>query len=88
MALGAIEAVNGAGKTPGEDILITGFDANDDAITAVGAGTMLMTVEQQPDLMGSIGVETALKLFNDESVDSEIPADVTVLDAEILEQRN
>ena len=88
MALGAIEAVNGANKTPGEDILITGFDANDDAVTAVGAGTMLMTVEQQPDLMGGIGVETALKLFNGESVDSEIPADVTVLDAEILESRN
>lgn len=88
MALGAIEAVNGANKTPGEDILITGFDANDDAIVAVGAGTMLMTVEQQPDLMGGIGVETALKLFKGESVDSEIPADVTVLDAEILESRN
>ena len=39
-------------------------------------------------LMGGIGVETALKLFNGESVDSEIPADVTVLDAEILESRN
>lgn len=88
MALGAIEAVNGANQTPGQDILITGFDANDDAIVAVGAGTMLMTVEQQPDLMGVIGVETALKLFNGESVDSEIPADVTVLDAEILESRN
>lgn len=88
MALGAIEAVNGANQTPGQDILITGFDANDDAIVAVGAGTMLMTVEQQPDLMGGIGVETALKLFNGESVDSEIPADVTVLDAEILESRN
>lgn len=87
MALGAIEAVNGSGSVAGEDILITGFDANDDAVNAVSDGTMLLTVEQQPDQMGAIGVETALSLFNDEAVDSEIPSDVTILDAEILENR-
>lgn len=87
MALGAIEAVNGANLTPGEDILITGFDANDDAITAVEEGTMLLTVEQRPDLMGGIAVETALSLFEGEDVDSEIPSDVTILDAETLENR-
>ncbi len=87
MALGAIEAVNGANSTPGEDVLITGFDANDDAINAVDEGTMLLTVEQQPDQMGGIGVETALSLFEEEEVDSEIPSDVTVLDAETLENR-
>lgn len=87
MALGAIEAVNGANWVPGEDILITGFDANDDAINAVEEGTMLLTVEQRPDLMGEIGVETALSLFEGEEVDSEIPSDVTILDAETLESR-
>lgn len=87
MALGAIEAVNGANLTPGEDILITGFDANDDAITAVEEGTMLLTVEQRPDLMGGIAVETSLSLFEGEDVDSEIPSDVTILDAETLENR-
>lgn len=87
MALGAIEAVNGANLTPGEDILITGFDANDDAITAVEEGTMLLTVEQRPDLMGGMAVETALSLFEGEDVDSEIPSDVTILDAETLENR-
>lgn len=87
MALGAIEAVNGANLTPGEDILITGFDANEDAITAVEEGTMLLTVEQRPDLMGGIAVETALSLFEGEDVDSEIPSDVTILDAETLENR-
>lgn len=87
MALGAIEAVNGANLTPGQDIFITGFDANDDAISAVSEGTMLLTVEQRPDLMGGIGVETALSLFEGEDVDSEIPSDVTILDAETLENR-
>lgn len=87
MALGAIEAVNGAGSVAGEDVLITGFDANDDAINAVGAGTMLLTVEQQPSQMGAIAVEAALDLFDGKDVDSEIPSDVTVLDAEILEKR-
>lgn len=87
MALGAIEAINGAGKVAGEDILVTGFDANEDAVNAVSEGTMLLTVEQQPDQMGSVAVETALQMMNDEDVDSEIPSDVTVLDLETLENR-
>ena len=87
MALGAIEAVNGAGSVAGEDVLITGFDANDDAINAVGAGTMFLTVEQRPDQMGAIAIEAAIDLFEGNDVDSEIPSDVTVLDAETIENR-
>lgn len=87
MALGAIEAVNGAGSVAGEDVLITGFDANEDAINAVGAETMLLTVEQRPGQMGAIAVQAALDLFEGNDVDAEIPSDVTVLDAEILESR-
>jgi ribose transport system substrate-binding protein len=84
MALGAIEAINGAGMTAGEDILVTGFDANDDALSAVEAGSMLLTVEQKPDEMGQVAVETALSLHNGESVESEIPTDVSIVDAETL----
>lgn len=87
MALGAIEAINGAGMTPGEDILVTGFDATEDALAAVEEGTMLLTVEQQPAAMGQVAVETAADLNSGESVESEIPTDVSVLDTETLENR-
>lgn len=81
MGLGAIEAVESAGKTPGQDILVTGFDAGDDAIQAVKDGKMLFTVEQQTTAMGEISVETALKMMKGEEVDATIPIDVTLVDS-------
>lgn len=42
MALGAVEAMSGAGK----NVLVVGFDATDDAIAAVKAGRMAATVAQ------------------------------------------
>lgn len=84
MALGAIEAVEAAGKVPGEDILITGFDAGDDAVAAVEAGKMLFTVEQGTVEMGETAVESALKMMQGEEVDATIPIDITLIDAEYL----
>lgn len=85
MALGAIEAVNAFGKVPGEDILVTGFDATDDAKHAVKDGTMAVTVEQKPFDMGKLAVETAVKMLKGETVEKEIPTDVTLLDKETVE---
>ncbi|MEI0565776.1 D-ribose ABC transporter substrate-binding protein [Brachyspira pulli] len=75
MALGALEAVQVTGK----DIAIIGFDATDDAVLAVKDGTMKATVAQQPDLMGAIAVETALKIINGETVEKNIPVEVTLI---------
>lgn len=86
MALGAIEAVNAFGKVPGEDILVTGFDATDDAKQAVKDGTMVVTVEQKPLDMGKLAVETAVKMLKGETVEKEIPTDVTLLDKEAVEE--
>ncbi|MGX7098669.1 substrate-binding domain-containing protein [Globicatella sanguinis] len=86
MALGAIEAVNAFGKVPGEDILVTGFDATDDAKQAVKDGTMVVTVEQKPLDMGKLAVETAVKMLKGETVEKEIPTDVTLLDKESVEE--
>jgi erythritol transport system substrate-binding protein len=44
MALGAIQAIKEAGKI--DDILVLGFDGNDDAAAAVAAGEMVATVLQ------------------------------------------
>lgn len=75
MALGALEAVQSLGK----EIVIIGFDATDDAVYAVKDGTMKATVAQQPELMGAIAVETALKIINGETVEKIIPVEITLI---------
>ncbi|WP_100443982.1 D-ribose ABC transporter substrate-binding protein [Glycomyces xiaoerkulensis] len=46
MALGAIAAIESAGLTPGEDILVMGFDGSPDAVAAIEEGKLLGTVLQ------------------------------------------
>ncbi|MBS4208159.1 substrate-binding domain-containing protein [Bacillus sp. FJAT-50079] len=87
MALGAIEAIISSNKKPGEDIIVTGFDAGEDAINSVKKGTMLFTVEQQTVKMGELAVENALKMINGEEYESEVPIDVTLLDIKALENQ-
>jgi ribose transport system substrate-binding protein len=54
MALGALKAIQGSGRK----IRVIGFDATDDAVAAVKAGTLAATVAQQPALIGSLGIDT------------------------------
>ena len=75
MALGAMEAIAGAGK----DILVMGFDATDDAIESIKAGKMAGTIAQQPALIGSTAVENAVKLINGETIEKSIPVEVTLV---------
>lgn len=75
MALGALEATAAAGK----NIVIVGFDATDDALTAVKDGRMAATVAQLPAEMGKTAVQTALKLMRGESVEASIPVTVTLI---------
>ncbi len=75
MALGAVEAMSGAGK----NVLVVGFDATDDAIAAVKAGRLAATVAQQPELIGSTAVENAVNLINGVSIPSSIHVEVTLI---------
>jgi len=70
MILGAIEAAVAAGR---EGIVFVGFDAVDDAVAAVDAGTLAATVAQQPSEMGRLGVENAVVYLAGGSVDTYIP---------------
>jgi ribose transport system substrate-binding protein len=70
MALGAVKAIQAAGM---KNVIVVGFDATDDAIAAVKAGTMAATVQQQPELIGQYGVDTAKKLADGQPVDKFIP---------------
>ena len=78
MALGAVEAIYGAGKT----ILVVGFDATDDAIEAIREGRMAATIAQQPDLIGRTAIENAFKLISGKGIAPSIPVEVTLITAE------
>ena len=75
MALGAGEAIKASGK----DIVIVGFDGNEDAINAVEEGLMSATVAQKPEEMGKLALETAVKYLNGEEVDEQVDSPLEVI---------
>lgn len=75
MALGALRAIGAAGKK----VLVVGFDGTDDGIKAVKGGKMAATIAQQPELIGSLGVETADKILKGEKVEAKIPVALKVI---------
>ncbi len=81
MILGAMQAAEAAGRT---DIVFVGFDAVDDAVQAVKDGKLAATVAQQPAEIGRLGVETAVKAMNGETVDAAIPVPLSIVSAESL----
>lgn len=78
MALGAVEAAAAAGS----DLIIVGFDAAPDALQAIKDGTMAGTIAQQPDVMGALAVETAIRVANGESVDAYTPVEIALVTAD------
>lgn len=48
MAIGAIAAIEAAGKTPGKDLIVVSIDGTRDALQAIIDGKMLATVECNP----------------------------------------
>ncbi len=76
MALGALSAIQAAGKS---NILVVGFDATDDAVKAVKDGKMAATVAQKPDLIGKTALETALKVAKGEKVEASMPVELELI---------
>jgi ABC-type sugar transport system substrate-binding protein len=83
MALGAVRALGGRAGT---DVKIVGFDGVEDALNAVQDGKMNATVAQQPDKIGSLGVENAMKVIDGESVPKNIPVEVKLVTKENVSQ--
>ena len=79
MALGAVQAL---GDNAGDDVKVVGFDAIEDALSAIQDGTMNATVAQQPAEIGSLGVENAISVINGESVEENIPVEVQLVTLE------
>ena len=63
-----------------KQIFIIGFDGTDDGVKAVKDGTMAATIAQQPDKMGEIGVDAALKLAKGENVEKNIAVDLKLIE--------
>ncbi|PQX90766.1 ribose ABC transporter substrate-binding protein RbsB [Cronobacter sakazakii] len=76
MALGALRALQTAGKT---DVMVVGFDGTADGVKAVQDGKMSATVAQQPEQIGVIGVQTADKVLKGEKVRARIPVDLKLV---------
>lgn len=66
MALGAIEALKNANKL--DQVLVGGVDATADALAAMAAGELEVTVFQDANGQGGGGVDAAVKLARGESV--------------------
>lgn len=76
MILGAAQAARQAGRS---DILFVGFDAIDEAVTAVEEGRLLATVAQKPAEMGRLGVETAVQFLSGRPVPDSITVDLALI---------
>lgn len=79
MALGGIKAIEDAGLA--DKVTVIGFDANDDAKTAISEGRMYGSIAQSPDEMGSKAVEVFKTLHEGGTVEEEIAVDVYMVDA-------
>ena len=76
MALGAMRALQTAGK---KDVLIVGFDGTNDGLKAVKSGRLGATIAQQPELIGSKGVEVADKILKGEKVEASYPVELQLI---------
>ncbi|WP_108259960.1 sugar ABC transporter substrate-binding protein [Mangrovicoccus ximenensis] len=71
MAIGAIQAIKAAGISM-EDVVIGGVDATQDALLAMAAGELDVTVFQNAAGQGEGAIETALQLARGEEVDRTV----------------
>lgn len=80
MAMGAIQAIEEAGKKPGEDIIIVSYDATKSAFEAIIEGKSNCTVECNP-LSGELIMQTALDIVNGKTVEKQVYVEEDVYDA-------
>lgn len=71
MAIGAIQALKAAGYDM-NDVIVAGIDATQDALAAMKAGDLDVTVFQDAAGQGRGAIDTALKLINGEQVEDMV----------------
>lgn len=85
-AIGASQAAIDSGRS---DLLVIGFDGQDNAVEAIQNGSLLASVKQYPYEMGKLGVQLGIKKLNAEALDYDDPATKTVYSPlEIIDKSN
>jgi len=82
MALGVLQYLKDSKKN---DVLVAGFDNLDDAKAVLRDGTMAVTIDQQPEVQGYLGIKYAVELINGRSVAPETYVSVKVVSKKELE---
>jgi ribose transport system substrate-binding protein len=85
MAIGAIQAIKAAGMIPGKDIILTSIDGEKDALQAIVAGELGVSVECSP-FFGPIAFDTIAKLEAGETVPTFIKNEDRLFDANNAEE--
>jgi len=67
MAIGAIAALEAAGRKPGQDVILVSIDGENAAMDAIVAGKLGASVESSP-FFGPIAYETMMKYVNGEDL--------------------
>lgn len=70
MALGAIEAIEGAGLS--NQITVVSFDGTEGGIKAVEDGSLAATIAQQPDEMGRLALQAAYDFYAGQEIPEKI----------------
>jgi ribose transport system substrate-binding protein len=85
MAIGAIQALKAAGMKPGTDVLIVSVDGERDALKAIIAGDMNVTVESNPRF-GPLAFDTLEKYLKGEKPPTKIMLEDRIFDASNAQQ--
>ena len=80
LVLGALEAIEEAGRA--RDIVVAGYDALPNALLAIGAGRMAVTVRQMPHAIGRLALEMAVRVHSGERVPPVVETDVSLVTAD------
>lgn len=82
-ALGCVQACNAAGRT---DVVIYGVDGNPDFMGYVEDGSATASAAQQPSVIGSNAVDTAIAVLAGEEVEHDQVVDVELITAENISE--
>jgi ribose transport system substrate-binding protein len=81
MAIGAIQALEAAGRTPGDDVLVVSIDGTRDALQAIIDGKMGVTVESSP-FFGPLACDTMKAYAAGETIEPWVKVEDRIFTAE------
>jgi ribose transport system substrate-binding protein len=81
MAIGAIQALEAAGRTPGEDVLVVSIDGTRDALQAIIDGKMGVTVESSP-FFGPLACDVMTRYAAGETIEPWVKVEDRIFTAE------